>query len=442
MRNFVYLLVLLTIFFVAPTFAGQNAYIVNSLAESLSEIDLESGTVSNHVTSLGEAPNQVVYHDGYLYVVNSISADIMKIDPVSFQVVATVYLPIGSNPYNMTFYGDYGYATGWISGLVYKFSLSTNSVVDDVNVGNFPEGIIYHDGLLYVTRTNFNPDNYSYGQGDIAVVDPLEMSLSNIYNVGTNPQWISVAPDNNLHIVCTGNYADIEGSVYIFDPSQSAISDSIMVGGQLLNLAVTTNGIGYLAAGGWISDGHVYSYNTYTGEILNGPTNPILVGMGSSSIAADSDGFIYSCDFGDDSISKISPSGQVTATFGVGDGPYSIITTGSSTDIADQSPDALPKNVSLLSNYPNPFNGGTIISYDGRFGNGLAEVVAIYDVSGRLVNKIPIELSGNSGEVYWDGTNSELDYCPSGIYFAKIMNSSNNFETNSLGGSLKMTLVK
>jgi DNA-binding beta-propeller fold protein YncE len=109
-------------------FAQREAYVVNNLAETLSSIDLETGVVTNHITTLGETPNQVVYYDNYLYVVNSISADVMKINLSTYQVDHNFLLPIGSNPYNIAFYGGYGYVTGWVSGKVYRLNLSQNTV--------------------------------------------------------------------------------------------------------------------------------------------------------------------------------------------------------------------------------------------------------------------------------------------------------------------------
>jgi YVTN family beta-propeller protein len=428
--------------FSVTVFAQRDAYVVNSLAETLTKIDLETGAVSNHVVTLGEVPNQVVYHDGYLYAVNSVSADIYKIDPVTYNIISTVFLPVGSNPYFATFDGDYGYVTCWVSGQVYKFDIYTSALVSDVNIGNYPEGIIFDNGLLYVTRTYFNPNNWTYGQGDIAVIDPADMSFLNSYNIGTNPQWIGRASDGNLHIVCTGNYVDIEGSVYIFNPSTNMVTDSILIGGQPANLAVAGDGIGYLSAGGWVNNGHLYSYNTATLEILNGPSNPILVGLGASSVAVDSDGFIYSANFGDDTVTKLNSSGQVSGNYNVGDGPVSVIIVEETVGIDDEPFVNLPEKIAVLSNYPNPFNGGTVISYETNAVFGDLSEIIIYDIFGRIIRKLKISPTDQSGTVYWDGFDSGLRQCPSGVYFAAPVKTNDNYETILTRGSLKMMLIK
>jgi len=249
---------------------------------------------------------------------------VQKIDRQTHQPVADIYLPIGSNPYFIAFSQNYGYVTGWVSGKVYEIDLSSNQVERELEIGGYPEGILFADGLLYVTQTYFDPDDYSYGQGKIAIIDATTFTLESQVDVGKNPQWVSRAPDGGLHVVCTGNYNDVEGSVYIFDPVSEAVVDSILIGGQPASLAISPLGIGYLAAGGWINHGYIYCYDIQTGDIIRGESNPILSGLGVTWVAVDSLGFVYSCDFGDDTVTKLSFSGEVIRTFGMGDGPISM----------------------------------------------------------------------------------------------------------------------
>jgi DNA-binding beta-propeller fold protein YncE len=402
-------------------FAQREAYVVNNLAETLSSIDLETGVVTNHITTLGETPNQVVYYDNFLYVVNSISADVMKINISTHQVDHNFLLPIGSNPYNIACYGGYGYVTGWVSGKVYRLNLSQNTVDGELEIGGFPEGLICYDNYLYVTQTNFNPDNYSYGQGKMAKIDLSDFTYVTEYDVGKNPQWISRTLDGRLHIVCTGNYVDVEGSVYIFEPVTQAVVDSILMGGQPSQLAVSPNGLGYLSAGGWVTDGFIYSYDIFSGDIINGPANPITVGLGATAVASDSLGFIYSCDFGDDTVSKVDFSGNVIETYGLGDGPLSItIIDDTPIGVGDQHAGNLPEFPYLMESYPNPFNAGTIIRLAGGINPQSLNVINIYDISGRLIKTIDIETFEGGAGVYWDGSDNDNNQCASGVYFAKL----------------------
>ncbi|UCC80012.1 MAG: T9SS type A sorting domain-containing protein [Candidatus Zixiibacteriota bacterium] len=423
--------------------AQREAYVVNGLAETLSLIDLESGLVANHIAILGETPNQVAFYDNYLYVVNSISADVMKINSSSHQIEFTYLLPVGSNPYNIAFYGNYAYVTGWVSGKVYRLNLVTNTIDGDLEIGGYPEGLLCRDNYLYVTQTYFDPNNFSYGQGKVARIELSGFSFVSDHNVGKNPQWISRAPDGMLHIVCTGNYDDVEGSVYIFDPGSGVAIDSVLIGGQPSRLAISPTGIGYLSAGGWSANGYVYSYDIFSGDIIRGPSNPIMVGLGASSIAADSLGYVYSCNFGDDTVSKIDFSGNVIGSYGLGDGPLSItIIDDTAIGIEEERSEMLPETAYLIKSYPNPFNAGTVIKLHSYDSGPRERDIGIFDISGRLIKALYIETLDGYGEVYWDGTDNGNSGCASGIYFVKIMGAEGNTNKSDRLKTLKTTLMR
>ncbi len=417
--------------------ADNRAYVVNNLAETLSMIDLETGAVDNQAAILGETPNQAVVYDGYLYVVNSVSANILKFDKETLQLTADIPLPIGSNPYFADFHGNYGYVTGWVSGKVYRVNLASNTVDREVETGRYPEGILYDGGRIYVTRTNFNPNDFSYGQGDIAVINASSFEIEGYHNVGINPQWISKSPDDRLHVVCTGNYVNIEGSVHIYDLASGQMVDTVAIGGQPGQLAISALGIGYLAAGGWFESGMIFSYDIFSGQVLRGPSNPISAGLGVTSVGVDGRGFIYSCDFGDDTVTKLDPSGQIIRGFGLGDGPISIAIDDDvviGTDPEDIT--ELPDKPTLMENYPNPFNGGTVIAYRGAKGWNEDSFIEIYDIGGKLIIKLKSETLAAPGMVYWDGRGRDSEFCPSGVYFARISDRGNGSKV------LKMTILR
>lgn len=85
-----------------------------------------------------------------------------------------------------------------------------------------------------------------------------------------------------------------------------------------------------------------------------------------------------------------------------------------------------------LSNYPNPFNPETTIS----FSIPLNEVgsLKIYNLKGQLVREFN-NLTSNDRQVVWKGTNSKNQAIPSGIYLTKLVVGSNQLVR-------KVTLLK
>jgi hypothetical protein len=297
------ILLIAALLFSAEAGAAPEAFVVNSLAETLSKINLETGAVQNHITILGDTPNEIGYYQGYLYVVNSVSASLQKISPVNHQTVADIPFVIGSNPYSVTFDGNHAFVSGWVSGFVYRVNLNANDVDNQILIGGFPEGLIVSGGLLYVAQTAFNPNDFSYGQGRMAIIDPSDMTLVDEVDVGKNPQSFVAISDTIIHVICTGDYGNIGGAIYIFNTRTDTLVDSLLIGGQPVNGAMAPGNIVFLAAGGWESHGIVLAYNADTREIINGVTNPIVGGLGATDVAVDSLGYVYTCNFGDDTVS-------------------------------------------------------------------------------------------------------------------------------------------
>jgi len=79
----------------------------------------------------------------------------------------------------------------------------------------------------------------------------------------------------------------------------------------------------------------------------------------------------------------------------------------------------IPKDYSLLGNYPNPFNPTTTISYAIPYQSSIE--LTIYDIMGREIKTFNIS-SQPSGyqSIMWDGTNENRYSVSSGIYLYRI----------------------
>jgi DNA-binding beta-propeller fold protein YncE len=311
-----------------PSAFAQSArlWVANGLAETASRVVLDSGAVANHVITLDIIPNQIVVSGNFLLAVNSGSHNIQVFNRNTLAGLGTIELGAGRNPWNLVMVDSaIGYASNLVSGTVSKFNVLTKTVLDEFPVGQSPEGITFLKGRAWVCNTGFNPNTFGYGQGELAVIDPAADSVVKKINVGTNPQAVKPTPDGKLAVICTGDFGSIGGSVYLIDPANEIVMDSILTGGTPSTAAINFNNIAYLPAGGFAGSGLVFKVNLNTKTVERGPGNPILVGTGATDAVYDVDsGYVYVACFSDGTVRKISGADAVVGSFTVGDGPLSL----------------------------------------------------------------------------------------------------------------------
>ena len=84
----------------------------------------------------------------------------------------------------------------------------------------------------------------------------------------------------------------------------------------------------------------------------------------------------------------------------------------------------IPKDTTLLANYPNPFNPETWIPY--QLATPTEVTITIYAVDGTLIRTLALGhqpagmYHGKNRAVYWDGRNKEGEPVASGVYFYTI----------------------
>ncbi len=99
-----------------------------------------------------------------------------------------------------------------------------------------------------------------------------------------------------------------------------------------------------------------------------------------------------------------------------------------------QTSSPVPSVITNISNYPNPFNPSTYISF--YLSKNTHVQVDIYNIKGELVkNLIDINLLSGDQHIYWQGTNNQAKPVSSGVYLYKIT-ANNNSVSN------KMILLK
>ncbi len=316
--------------------AGQHVLVVaNQNAVTLSMIDLYAGgVVERDVIGVGNVANDIIFANGRLHVINSESNN-MNVISLSysgemFQVVSPIDLGINQNrnpQYGSLAANGFLYISNGMTDDITVFDLDALSSRIRSDVGMAPAGVLAVGGKVYVCNTGVNYDSLTYGMGSVSIID----TTNNMERIkieigeGKNPQFMALDPTGKIHVVCTGNYGDIPGEIQVIDPLIDGVTNYIYIGGTPGDIAINSEGIAYIAAGGWGEDpGRVFRYNAVTGQILNGPGNPIMVSTGAMRVVAASDNSVYVACFNAGTVDKIF-GGVRVETYTVGDGPAGMV---------------------------------------------------------------------------------------------------------------------
>lgn len=320
--QFRYFLLAFTILSANAVAFPRDLIIVNGLGETVDFVELTDSTINNNVATLGLAPNDFLVAGNTGIAVNSTSNDLYFFSLPSMSLLGTLFLGNGRNPYGGALIdSNTALFTNLLSSTVTKINIATRSVIGEYGVGKSPEGVVIVGRNAYVCISNFDFGNYTYGQGYVQSIDLISNAVVGTIPVGTNPQDIAFGYDGYLYVICTGNYSTQSGILYKLAQTSASVVDSLPVGGTPASLAITRSGVLFLSAGGWADHGEVYTIDLSDFTAMRGPSNPISTGLGVTTVTTVSDSTVVSCNFGDDTITEIAPSGRILATFRTGDGP-------------------------------------------------------------------------------------------------------------------------
>ncbi|GAB4322982.1 MAG: hypothetical protein Kow0074_14820 [Candidatus Zixiibacteriota bacterium] len=296
--------------------------VINGLAETLSLIDRAGDSTVLTVQTLGLSPNEMEIATDALLLTNSISDNLWVLDRDTYAIIDIITFPDGDNPYDVAVIDDTLCAVSLtVANSVMLVNYATGDTLSRLPVGTSPQGLCVQDSLLWVANTGFDYNTFMYGQGTVDVLDAESGSAVVSIDVGTNPQVIAEAADGSIHVLCTGNFFDQFGIVYVINSSSLAVEDSLALGGSPGDLVFTTDGIGYVAAGGWVDSGLVYRYDALTRTVLNGVGNPWKTARGVIGVSPRLEGGVFAYCFSADSVIGHGLDGRIEEMYQVGDGP-------------------------------------------------------------------------------------------------------------------------
>lgn len=228
----------------------RGVYVLESMAETLSLLDLDSGVLHRDVLPVGKWPNDVVRFRDELWVVDSGDNALRIIREVDWEPIATIRLGKNRNPWALAIdpaRGE-GWVTNFVAGTVSVVDLGRRAVVAEVPVGRGPEGCCVLGGRVFVANTAYDAGTDRFGEGTVSVIDVATRRVEATISVeaeswtaaedGGNPQSLIAFPDRNeVHVVLTGvngGPRGDDGEVVVLDAATLAVKARLPVGGSPL----------------------------------------------------------------------------------------------------------------------------------------------------------------------------------------------------------------
>lgn len=303
----------------------NSAYVLCGLSPSIHRLNLDTGILTNNLFPVSGIPSVVRVHKNKGYILDSQSNRFFIFDLLSNTPVDTIQLT-GQNPWDIAFQNPAtAYVTNWVSDDVSMINLATGQQTQLIPCGPDPEGILVHNGKLYISCVDFNEQTWTYGPGRVQVYDLATGTFeTTLWTNTVNPQALALDDLDRLHVVCTGNYFAQWGSVEIYDLATATLVMTIPIGGTPGSITLNLDGIAYLGAGGWGTQGYIYSYNSLTGSILHGSANPIVVAPGVWGVDVSQFGRIYACCQMGDALAELDSAGMLINSYAIAGGPQSV----------------------------------------------------------------------------------------------------------------------
>ena len=147
---------------------------------------------------LGDTGQDILYHDGHLYVSVYGSSYIAKLDLEGRELTRHAFSAAEGQPRYLTAEGEYLYATLY-SGRVAKMKASDLSVVGYASVGKNPEDIVVHKNQLLVANSGWGYDN------TVTIIDMDSFKPTATITVEWNPQQFVIVGDS-VYLLANGLY--------------------------------------------------------------------------------------------------------------------------------------------------------------------------------------------------------------------------------------------
>ena len=227
---------------------GPNgfAYIAGSIGNFITVIDTVTyERVGAIDTGFGTIPvGLAVSPSGdKLYITNQAVGYVEVVDHVTYERVT---IPTGAYPTVVVLngYGSRAYVTNQFSNSVSVIDTGSNLVINTIQVGSTPIGMVLNDDYTLAYVANFS----GFGPGDrnpgsVSVIDLTINEVINVVPVGGGPVGLSISPaGDKLYVVNAEGTLSVLATSVISQPSLPVVTGTIGVGGYPRGVVVGRDG--------------------------------------------------------------------------------------------------------------------------------------------------------------------------------------------------------
>jgi len=307
--------------------AGPRVFVVNTLSETISRLDPDTGTLDVQAAVTGAWANRISASANarFLLVADSGSNEVEVLDAADLSRLVAIDVGTGRNPWLAREIGSgSALATNWLASEVRVLDLRRGEAGAAIATTPGPEGFVVVDGVAFVACTNYQGAVGSFGEGRLDVVELEGGAATASVPVGRNPQDVVVGPDGRIHVLCTGDYATTgEARADIVDPATRTVAAGVPLEGFPTRVAAGPDGAMWVVGTG----AGVTRYDALAAAVLPDPIDPALDGASLSAVAGDdAAGRVYVTSFDQDLLIAIdAATRQVLEAWLVGDGPVDVI---------------------------------------------------------------------------------------------------------------------
>lgn len=403
-------------------FAQFSTYILcegnyGSLNASLWSIDQDFTGISGPLywdqenNPLGDTGQNVKIHRDRLFIIMNNSNTIEIADLRNgFEYLTTIDLP-NAGPRDLEIINNIAYVSCWYLGGIVVIDLDEYAIIDTLNLGALPEDLLYYNEHLYATIT-MNAD-WSAANRVIAFdVSYTTPQPCDTFTVVSGPEEM-IGFQNYLYI--TSTYYDNDWNSYA---GNSRIDLST---GEVITKDF---GISY-SFGRDITVLNDKIYRTYQNGIcaltdsLTMDTSDHIGNYSTIYSMSSYDGYIFfglSDYVAPDNIAITDLNGTEICNFQTGAFPGSFAFYDDNSLSCDDAGSPVCAEFQLSPNYPNPFNGSTLIPF--RIHQPDNYRLSVFNVLGQEIAVLcDTRLRNGDYRILWDGSSQNGGQISSGIYF-------------------------